>query len=173
LCAQVSDTDSNIGCHHGFCPVSRFRSGELDEALQRMDSISLAQRELGPSFIDRSKLAQNINATRELPRLRSDQFSEFESYWSAGIPVVITDVKLQGNWTPESFRDSESGNLNAKMIDSRETKPKSVKVRRFFEIFLDREGRSGATVKLKVLRSTFMLSYIAEIIKGLPSRRCF
>jgi hypothetical protein len=130
--------------------------GELEEALQRMDSTSLAQRELEPSSIDQSGLAQNVYATHELPRLRSDQLSEFESHWSAGIPVVITDVKLQGNWTPESFRDSESGNLNAKMIDSREMRPKPVKVRRFFEIFLDREGRNGAVVKLKVLCATCM-----------------
>jgi hypothetical protein len=133
---------------------------------------SLAQPEPGPSSIDQSGPAQSVYATRELPRLRSDQVSEFESYWSAGIPVVITDVKLQGNWTPESFRDSESGNLNAKMIDSRETKPKSVKVRRFFEIFLDREGRNGAVVKLKVLHGTCMFLYIAKIFKGLPSQRC-
>jgi hypothetical protein len=171
LYAQISDAHSKPGCSHDFSPVSRFRSGELDEALRRMDSISLAQRELAPSSVSQSALVQKVHTTRELPRLKSDQLSEFESYWSAGIPVVLTDIKLQGNWTPESFRDSESGNLNAKMIDSREMQPKPVKVRRFFEIFLDREGRNGAVVKLKVLCCKCMFSSITERFKGLPSRR--
>ena len=43
--------------------------------------------------------------TREVPTFRQGHvtFSEFQRHWSQGVPVVITNVRMQGDWSPEYF----------------------------------------------------------------------
>jgi hypothetical protein len=86
----------------------------------------------------------------EVPR-HSNQglnISDFMHDWSRGLPVVITDVLLQGTWDPQYFIDAY-GEVGATIVNCETGETRKVKVREYFERFLN-PGEFTGIWKLKV-----------------------
>ncbi|KIM80675.1 hypothetical protein PILCRDRAFT_52980, partial [Piloderma croceum F 1598] len=68
----------------------------------------------------------------------------FQRHWSQGTPVVITDIEIQGNWTPEYFiKRYGDENVTVENCETDETVPTTV-----MEFFLH-FGKRTNIMKLK------------------------
>jgi hypothetical protein len=85
--------------------------------------------------------------TREVPTFRQGHvtFSEFQRHWSQGIPVVITNVRMQGEWTPEYFI-ARYGGKDVTVVDCETEATFPSTVADFFLQF----GKRGRILKIKV-----------------------
>jgi hypothetical protein len=81
----------------------------------------------------------------EAPRIPSDQVKvapeEFQRHWSRGVPVVVTDVQLQGAWDPQYFV-AEHGAVKVTLVDCETEKARQATVAEFFGSFGKPEGRT-------------------------------
>ncbi|KAI0715211.1 hypothetical protein C8Q76DRAFT_617899, partial [Earliella scabrosa] len=68
------------------------------------------------------------------PVISSGQHDAFRYLWARNVPVVVHDVRLQGDWTPEAFVRSH-GQVEVFMIDSARVQPVRTTVAHFFSIF--------------------------------------
>jgi hypothetical protein len=73
---------------------------------------------------------------------------EFRKYWSQGIPVVVTHVKLQGGWDPASFI-SAFGEIKVTVQDCETGKTQQKTLEEFFSSF-GKLKKSGRISKVKV-----------------------
>jgi hypothetical protein len=87
---------------------------------------------------------------QETPRFHHQDLKlpEFERYWSHGIPVVITDVKMQGMWDPEYFVQAY-GTQMVTLIECETQKTMQRSVAYFFSRFGQLHDGTGIW-KLKV-----------------------
>jgi hypothetical protein len=73
--------------------------------------------------------------------------------WSKGLPLVITDVLMQGRWDPQYFIDNY-GNKVVTLVNCETGETRQSKVGKFFNLFLHPEERIGIWAgiwKLKVM----------------------
>jgi hypothetical protein len=85
--------------------------------------------------------------TDEIPTFsdKNANYAEFQRHWSQGTPVVITDIEIQGNWTPEYFIKRYGGkDVTVENCETNETTP--ITVMEFFLHF----GKRTNIMKLKV-----------------------
>ena len=75
--------------------------------------------------------------------------------WSRGLPVVIADMLIQGNWDPEYFINTFDEDW-ATVVNCETGKTEKMRVREYFERFLNSDGRKGIW-KLKVVSSRIFL----------------
>lgn len=99
-------------------------------------------------------------ADPELPRYsRSLKISDFLQDWSKGLPVVITDLLIQGSWNPQYFIDAY-GDLKADVVNCETGFIKKMFVRDYFQSFLDPSARVGIW-KLKVDALFFLVFFLS------------
>src|ERR1700683_4458700 len=81
------------------------------------------------------------------------KISDFLDQWSKGLPLVVTDVLLQGRWDPQYFID-QFGERKVTLINCETGQERhGYKVKDFFNLFLNPDARTGfwaGTWKLKV-----------------------
>jgi hypothetical protein len=84
---------------------------------------------------------------REVPTFRQGHvtFAEFQRHWSQGVPVVITNVRMQGEWTPEYFI-ARYGSKDVTIVDCETEGTISGIVADFFLQF----GQRDRILKIKV-----------------------
>jgi hypothetical protein len=81
------------------------------------------------------------------------KISDFMHEWSKGLPLVITDVLMQGRWDPQYFIDNY-GNKVVTLVNCETGETRQSKVGKFFNLFLHPEERIGIWAgiwKLKVM----------------------
>ena len=115
----------------------------------------------------RAQALLNASARYEIPRLKKNETAEFELLWSLGQPLIFMGIHLQGSWSPKSFRDGKLAHQRVMMLDSRENKPKSTTIANFFEIFINKEARGDAVIKLKVSQLSICLPPLSHLWKSL------
>jgi hypothetical protein len=101
----------------------------------------------------------------EAPRLSRDApFSEFQKYWSQGIPVVVTGVhtNLQGDWGPQYFIE-RYGTQRVTLVDCETDNTQQTTVSHFFQNF-HCAGDRRQILKLKVTFSVFTALRLTSII---------
>jgi hypothetical protein len=87
------------------------------------------------------------------------KISDFMHEWSKGLPLVITDVLIQGRWDPQYFIDNY-GSKGVTLVNCETGETRPSKVRKFFNLFLRPEERTGIWAgiwKLKVMSSASFL----------------
>lgn len=158
---------------HSLLPITRFQENELDDLIQTLEKCSTKLVfQWGPLCVKtnnpispRSNLGELIDV-QEAPRFRRQDLKllEFEHYWSHGIPVVITDVKMQGKWDPEYFIQAY-GTQMVTIVECETQKTMQRSVAYFFERFGKHHDGTGIW-KLKVhfcSSSCFMLTWPTRI----------
>jgi hypothetical protein len=98
----------------------------------------------------------------EAPKFsRSLETSELEGYLRQGIPVVVTDIKFQGEYGPSYFQ-AQYGGERVVLENCESGQQKRSTVSNFFETFgkpLLRNSREGVwKLKVCVLSYVFMLA---------------
>jgi hypothetical protein len=116
-------------------------------------------------------------ADPELPRYsRSLKISDFLQDWSKGLPVVITDLLIQGSWNPQYFIDAY-GDLKADVVNCETGFIKKMFVRDYFQSFLDPSARVGIwKLKVDALSSFFPFHgfiYVLTCLVGLAAAEKF
>jgi hypothetical protein len=103
---------------------------------------------LGSKF--RSQEHCQADAPEEVSRHSSQnlKISDFLHDWSRGLPVVITNVLLQGTWDPQYFINV-FGDEEATIVNCETGQTKKVKVKVYFGWFLNSDKDTGIW-KLKV-----------------------
>jgi len=121
-------------------PVTRFQQDELHKLIERMTLD--AEREELPRF--QSQEHCQAGAPSEVPRHSNQNLkvSDFLHEWSRGIPVVITNVLLQGTWGPQYFIDA-FGEEVATIVNCETGQTKKVKVKEYFGWFLNSGMHTG------------------------------
>jgi len=80
------------------------------------------------------------------------KISNFLHKWSKGLPLVVTNVLMQGHWDPQYFINN-FGTKSCTLVNCETGKTRQAKVKKFFELLLHPELRTGiwaGTWKLKV-----------------------
>lgn len=143
---------------HTFRAVSRFQEGQLVGILRRVEEVlANTTNQAPPSTMPRAATEMKLQADelRIAPKLTCGQEDVFRALWPYKIPLVFTNVKLKGNWSPAAFTASH-GDDEATMIDSRKQAPVKVTVAEFFKMFVMDDEARGGVVKLKVTHTSFM-----------------
>jgi hypothetical protein len=138
-------------------PITRFQDDELDDLIQTMEKCStkfvFQQRPLCVKINNHISLQPNLSEpidVQEAPRFRHQDLKlpEFQHYWSHGIPVVITDVKMQGKWDPEYFVQAYGTDM-VTLVECETQKTMQCSVAYFFKRFGKAHDGTGIW-KLKV-----------------------
>jgi hypothetical protein len=109
-------------------------------------------------------------APSEVPRHSNQNLkvSDFLHEWSRGIPVVITNVLLQGTWGPQYFIDA-FGEEVATIVNCETGQTKKVKVKEYFGWFLN-SGMHTGIWKLKAGAHSFPIhSFLTFYLRMLCS----
>lgn len=97
----------------------------------------------------------------EAPKFsRSLQTSELEGYLCQGIPVVVTDIEIQGEYGPSYFQE-RFGEKSVVLENCESGRQKCSTVSNFFETFgkpLLRDSKGIWKLKVRVLSYVFMLA---------------
>jgi hypothetical protein len=103
---------SSGNTRHSLVPITRFDQKELEDAIEEMERVLQKEEHVVSVPNTETNVPSNpgqhfseSTQTREVPTFRQGHitFAEFQRHWSQGIPVVITNVRMQGEWTPEYF----------------------------------------------------------------------
>jgi len=91
------------------------------------------------------------------------KISDFLHEWSKGLPLVITDLMIQGSWDPQYFID-HFGWMPVTVVncETGDTKPSTVK--KFFSLFLHPEDRTGPWAGIWKLKVTFLFKFFIIIL---------
>jgi lysine-specific demethylase 3 len=97
----------------------------------------------------------------EAPRIRHGKLtdSEFQSFWSRGIPIVVTHVELQGTWDPQYFI-REHGETEVTLVDCESEKTRKATLAEFFGRFGNPEERS----KIEKLKVGFLVYHLSPSV---------
>jgi hypothetical protein len=97
---------------------------------------------------------------QEAPRIRHRQLTstEFHAHWSRGIPVIVTNVVLQGKWGPQYFV-REHGETKITLVDCETEQTRNSTVAEFFGSFGQSEGRTKIE-KCKASFSALLCLYL-------------
>ncbi|KIM89597.1 hypothetical protein PILCRDRAFT_60651, partial [Piloderma croceum F 1598] len=95
----------------------------------------------------------------------------FLRHWSEGIPIVVTDLKMQGNWGPEYFIE-QYGTTEVTLEDCETEVVWPSKVVDFFQTFLE-VGKWTRITKLKVSSLLYTKSTSSHGMQDWPLRENF
>jgi hypothetical protein len=125
--------------------VTRFEEDELHDAIQGMEAFLTEPRPSQPCA------SEPASSSREVPRIRHldlmQDESEFYRHLTNGTPVVITEVKIQGEWGPDYFI-SRHGKQKVTLEDCETGKKVSSDVNSFFSQF----GKARANKKITKIK---------------------
>lgn len=92
--------------------------------------------------------------------------SDFLHEWSKGLPLVITDLMIQGSWDPQYFID-HFGWMPVTVVNCETGDTKSSTVTKFFSLFLHPEDRTGSWAGIWKLKVAFhFIFFLASLLNS-------
>ena len=91
---------------HAYVPVARFPEGALarvDEQTRSLRSRNIKIVEPPASRNAIGKLDAAQAPLRRAPVLVAEQENDFLYLWARGIPIVVRNVRIKGDWSPARF----------------------------------------------------------------------
>ncbi|KAI0041160.1 hypothetical protein FA95DRAFT_1611228 [Auriscalpium vulgare] len=132
--------------HEPVVPTSRFQETELDKSVTEMQRIlALTQHNLSLTHQPVHDTNAASNSLRVIGASELDP-ATFRRFWARRAPLVVRDVRLQGNWGPQFFQD-RFNTTEATAVDCETEVVHKITLGNYFKDFA--HGASSKVLKLK------------------------